>query len=581
VGATTLSRPLVTPRGRALGPLSDERLAERVSGGDDESFAELYERYREPLSRYCRSIVRDGEDARDAQQNTMLAALRALRARPLSGRLKPWLYRIAHNESITVLRRRRGHEPLDERTPSRQFGHDQLEIWEALVSDLRTLPERQRGALLMRELAGLEYSEIGTAFEMTAVAARKAVFEARSSLAETAAGREESCTEIRRRISDRDGRALRGRRVRGHIADCAACAAFEQSLKERRRVLGMVPSLPAGLLGGAGAAGAGAGVLGAGAGVTGGVAGVTGGVAGVTGGVAGITGGVAGGLGTGLTGAAIGGGAGSAALAIKGIAACALCALAGAGVMLDTGGHRATPPAHAAKTRSAHLATAAAPTARPHRITHIRSAHVTTRPVAHHHTSVSALVASGATTSWTTHLRAPVRKLTSPASAPARRHAAPASTETPKPTVGKTTGTPVASPASSGPSSLQHALTSLVGAIMQGANAEASGALATAAAQFKAAMQLIPTGSSTWLNALQQVEKAATQAATTTTATGTQSWTQLVQTLISGAVGSSSGTTALAAPTSTPAVPAPTTAPSTGTTNSIQSLLQKIFGFGR
>ena len=51
-----------------------------------------------------------------------------------------------------------------------------------LLADLRSLPERQRGALVMRELAGLEYSEIGTALKMSGIAARKAVYEARVSL---------------------------------------------------------------------------------------------------------------------------------------------------------------------------------------------------------------------------------------------------------------------------------------------------------------------------------------------------------------------------------------------------------------
>ena len=77
----------------------------------------LFERYREPLARYCHSLVRTREYALDAQQNTMLSALRALRARRLNGRVRPWLSRIAHNESITVLRRRREHVELDERLP--------------------------------------------------------------------------------------------------------------------------------------------------------------------------------------------------------------------------------------------------------------------------------------------------------------------------------------------------------------------------------------------------------------------------------------------------------------------------------
>lgn len=330
--------------------------------GDEESFAILYERYREPLSRYCRSIVRDSEDARDAQQSAMMAALRALRSRPLDGRVKPWLYRIAHNEAISVLRRRRPTEQLDDATPAR-VAPDQLETWESLLLDLRSLPERQRAALLLRELAGLDYDEIAVALSGTPVAARKSVFEARAALAETAAGRTTACEDIRRRISDCDGRVLRARRVRGHLDSCAPCAAFADSVRDRRRVLGTIPVLPLsalGLLGGGGAAGI------AGTGMAGGVAGTS-----LAGGVAGV---------------AAGGGA-TGALAIKGIALCALCAIAGTGVVLGDHGGRSI--SHAQATRPALGAGA-----RAHGTVHrahpaLRSAPA--QPAQHHQTHAVAL----------------------------------------------------------------------------------------------------------------------------------------------------------------------------------------------
>jgi hypothetical protein len=63
---------------------SDETLARRASGGDDEAFGALYERYHRPLELYCRSIVRHHEDARDAAQSAMAKALVALRRRCLA-----------------------------------------------------------------------------------------------------------------------------------------------------------------------------------------------------------------------------------------------------------------------------------------------------------------------------------------------------------------------------------------------------------------------------------------------------------------------------------------------------------------
>jgi RNA polymerase sigma factor (sigma-70 family) len=230
-----------------LRTLSDERLAELASTGHSDAFGTLYERYRDALSRYCRSIVRDTDDAGDALQNTMLAVLRALQGRGPSGPVRPWLYRIAHNESITILRRRHPHEELSAETPDRadtEYASFAKVRFDALIGDLMALPERQRGALVMRELAGLEYSEIGDALDMSAVAARKHVFEARVALHDIADGRDAACGDIVRRISDGDGRVLRARSVRGHLRGCPSCSAFERGLRARRGTLALIPPLP-------------------------------------------------------------------------------------------------------------------------------------------------------------------------------------------------------------------------------------------------------------------------------------------------------------------------------------------------
>src|SRR3954469_9026434 len=93
--------------------LSDDRLLRLIAAGNSQGVGTGYARYHEPLYAYCRSTVRDPDDARDALQTTMLKALAALgrgEQRQLS--LKPWLFRTAHNESITLLRKRRPSEPL-------------------------------------------------------------------------------------------------------------------------------------------------------------------------------------------------------------------------------------------------------------------------------------------------------------------------------------------------------------------------------------------------------------------------------------------------------------------------------------
>ena len=86
--------------------MGDEALASRAAAGNDAAFTALYERYHGPLLGYCRSILLDAEDAHDATQSALENALRALPRREPGRPLRPWLYRIAHNEAINIVRRR-------------------------------------------------------------------------------------------------------------------------------------------------------------------------------------------------------------------------------------------------------------------------------------------------------------------------------------------------------------------------------------------------------------------------------------------------------------------------------------------
>jgi len=89
-----------------LGLMSDDRLARLVQSGSERAFAMIYERYNQRLYRYTCSILHDGEDARDALQSTLAHAFAALQRGKPDAPLCPWLFRIAHNEAISIVRRR-------------------------------------------------------------------------------------------------------------------------------------------------------------------------------------------------------------------------------------------------------------------------------------------------------------------------------------------------------------------------------------------------------------------------------------------------------------------------------------------
>lgn len=264
--------------GAALRLLGDDRLARRAAEGDREAFAVLYRRHHQALYRYCRAILGNGEDAEDALQGTMAAALRALPGERRQIKVKPWLYRIAHNESVSLLRRRVPHAGLEAAVhvaAPRGSDPETKERLRHLVADMRELPDRQRAALVMRELNGLNYDEIAATLESSPGATKQLVYEARTALHEMAEGRDMSCDSVRRLMSAEDRRVLRGRKLRAHLKECAGCREFKQVMEVRRRdFAAMAPPLPAlaaaALLQGLGGGGHGGGAL---AGLVGGAAG--------------------------------------------------------------------------------------------------------------------------------------------------------------------------------------------------------------------------------------------------------------------------------------------------------------------
>jgi RNA polymerase sigma-70 factor (ECF subfamily) len=147
---------------------SDEALARKVAGGDRRAFTSIYRRHCSGLYRYCLGSLGDALQAQEALERTMRGALKALLQDRRDTALKPWLYRLAHEETGT-------------RSPG---AVDQGGRLSQVQKDLAELPHPQRGGLLMRELAGLSFEEIGLALRISPDDAQQTVYEARLRMAE-------------------------------------------------------------------------------------------------------------------------------------------------------------------------------------------------------------------------------------------------------------------------------------------------------------------------------------------------------------------------------------------------------------
>src|SRR6478609_4809266 len=225
----------------------ESTLRSRAARGDAAAFSAVYDKHHQALYRYCRSILRHEEDAQDALQSTMAKAFAALQTEQRDIDLKPWLFRIAHNEAISILRRRRetdelGDVPEFSPMEDRVFEREELRN---LQLDLADLPDRQRAALVLRELNGLSHAEIAAVLETTPSTVKHTIFEARNALFACREGREMGCHDVRRLLSDGDGRILRGRGIRAHLRSCPDCRLFQADLQRRPVALKLLaPPLP-------------------------------------------------------------------------------------------------------------------------------------------------------------------------------------------------------------------------------------------------------------------------------------------------------------------------------------------------
>jgi RNA polymerase sigma factor (sigma-70 family) len=227
---------------------TDERLVASVHRGDPLAFEAVYERHAGELLSFCVYMLGSRQDAEDAVQATFASAYRALRANQRKIALRPWLFTIARNESVNILRTRR---PTVELNGEPALGGDplrELEVREQVrhvLEDLRKLPEEQRAALVLAEMHGHSQADIGTVLGVRPEQVKAYVFQARSNLLSERRARETDCSEIREELASARGAALLRGRLRRHLRSCQDCRVYADGVARQRRQLGaLLPLAP-------------------------------------------------------------------------------------------------------------------------------------------------------------------------------------------------------------------------------------------------------------------------------------------------------------------------------------------------
>lgn len=206
----------------------DELLAREVGQGEPDAFEVLAARWRPLLQRYCSRRMRSRDDADDVVQDIMERAYRRLLRGGEIPPLRPLMFTIARNACIDRLRARgRVSEVLleDESRDPRPTPPERLaqrEELDATIRDVARLSERQRCALLLREMWGLSYEEIGGELEVTPAQAKSLISEARQVLAERRAGRELDCHTFALLLAQAR-HPHRSHRLQAHVEGCSRC----------------------------------------------------------------------------------------------------------------------------------------------------------------------------------------------------------------------------------------------------------------------------------------------------------------------------------------------------------------------
>jgi RNA polymerase sigma factor (sigma-70 family) len=244
VEATTLNRRRSVPSSRRLlSSHSDDRLVAEAKCGSEAAFEAIYERYHRPLLSFCRHMLGSREDTEDVLQHTFSAAFRTLARTDGRIRLQPWLYTIARNRCISVIRARR-EQPVEEVEPVPTAGlSEEIERrsdLRDLLYDIAELPENQRAALVLSEAADLGHAEIAEVLDCEKKRVKALIFQARSSLITSRRARDVACTDIRAKLATARGSALRGATLRRHLKRCPGCAEYAEEVRRQRAMLAVV-----------------------------------------------------------------------------------------------------------------------------------------------------------------------------------------------------------------------------------------------------------------------------------------------------------------------------------------------------
>ena len=167
----------------------DQELVARFRAGDAAAFTELVIRYQRPIYNAAFWVLRNAEDANDIAQDVFLKVAERLDDYDPRYKFFSWIYRIAVNASLNMLRRSKREEPLDDEAefpaadstdPERQLGDAQLAA--RVRGALMRMSTNDRMIVTLRHFSECSYEEIGEILDLDEKTVKSRLFEARRRL---------------------------------------------------------------------------------------------------------------------------------------------------------------------------------------------------------------------------------------------------------------------------------------------------------------------------------------------------------------------------------------------------------------
>lgn len=172
--------------------------------GDRQEFARLVNLYAGPIYRLALKMLNSPQDAEDVLQNTFLKALQSIGSFEGRSSLSTWLYRIAANEALMLLRRQRPEVALSDAQPDDDENEDDYvpreftdwcclpeeefltaESRQALEDAVQKLPETLRVVFVLRDIEGLSIEETSRVLGLSEAAVKTRLLRARLHLRNT------------------------------------------------------------------------------------------------------------------------------------------------------------------------------------------------------------------------------------------------------------------------------------------------------------------------------------------------------------------------------------------------------------